>query len=352
MTDLLALTSDLIAMPSESFQEAAIVDWMEGELRAVPGLEVTRVGDNVVARTTLGRAERVVLAGHVDTVPENDGNGTPRIEGDTLWGLGASDMKGGVAVMFDLARTVADPGVDVTWVFYAREEVAAEHSGLEELVQARPDLLVGDLAILGEPTGAALEAGCQGTLRAQVTLTGARAHTARPWMGRNAIHRLGPLLDAVAAVPTRRPVLAGCEFREALQAVMVDGGVAGNVVPDRVVLTLNHRFAPDRTPDEAVAFVRSVVEPFLEEGDAFTVVDVAPAATPAADQPRLARIVDRHGLEVRAKLGWTDVARFASLGIPAANLGPGDPTLAHTRDEWVDRASLDTCHAVLLDLIS
>ncbi len=351
MTDLLALTAELVAMPSESFAEAAIAGWLEDELRAVPGLEVTRVGDNVVARTQLGRAQRVVLAGHTDTVPEAQGNGRVRIEGDTLWGLGASDMKSGLAVMLDLARTVTEPSVDVTWIFYAREEVAAEHSGLEELVRERPDLLAADLAILGEPTLAAVEAGCQGTLRVEVRLAGVRSHSARPWMGRNAIHRLGPLLVAVAAAPTRRPVLAGCEFREALQAVRVEGGVASNVVPDLAVVTLNHRFAPDRSVEEAVGWVRSVVDPFLEDGDEVEVVDAAPGGAPAADHPLLARVVEAHGMEVRAKLGWTDVARFSALGIPAANIGPGEPTLAHTVDERVERAPLDATHAALLDLI-
>jgi len=352
VADLLALTAELVDMPSESFQEAAIVAWLEAELRAVDGLEVTRVGDNLVARTTLGRDERVVLAGHTDTVPENDGNGRARIEGDTLWGLGAADMKSGLAVMLDLARTVRDPAVDVTYVFYAREEVAAGHSGLGELARERPDLLAGDLAILGEGSRGGVEAGCQGTLRMEVRLVGVRSHTARPWMGRNAIHRLGPLLDAVAAVPERRPVLDGCEFREALQAVRVEGGVAGNVVPDRAVLTLNHRFAPDRSEEEAAAFVRSVVEPFLEDGDEVEVVDSAPAAPPAVDHPRLARVIADQGLEVRSKLGWTDVARFAALGVPAVNIGPGDPSLAHTVDERVERAPLEACHAALTALVT
>jgi len=338
-------------MPSESFEEAALVGWLEDELRAVPGLEVTRIGDNLVARTNLGRAERVVLAGHTDTVPEADGNGRARIEGDTLWGLGAADMKSGLAVMLDLARTVPEPGADVTYVFYAREEVAAEHSGLGELARERPDLLAGDLAILGEGSPAGVEAGCQGTLRVEVRLAGVRSHSARPWMGRNAIHRLGPVLDAVAAVPERRPVLAGCEFREALQAVKVEGGVAGNVVPDLAVVTLNHRFAPDRTEEEAAAWVRSVVGPFLEDGDEVVLVDSAPAAAPAVDHPRLARVIADHGMEVRSKLGWTDVARFSALGVPAVNIGPGDPALAHTVDERVERAPLEATHAALLALI-
>ncbi|CAN5716363.1 succinyl-diaminopimelate desuccinylase [soil metagenome] len=352
MTDLLALTAELVDMASESFDEAALADRIEADLRAVDGLEVTRVGDNVVARTDLDRGTRVVLAGHIDTVPAVGGNDRARIEGDTLWGVGSTDMKSGLAVMFHLARTVADPAVDVTWVFYAREEVAAVHSGLAELAEARPELLVGDLAILGEPTDATIEAGCQGTLRAEVTLVGARSHTARPWMGRNAVHRLGDILTAVAAVPERRPVLAGCEYREALQAVHVEGGVAGNVVPDRAVLTLNHRFAPDRSLEQATAHVRSVVAPFLEDGDSFEVVDAALPAVPAVDHPLLARVIADHGLEVRAKLGWTDVALFSALGVPAANLGPGDATLAHTPDERVSREPIERCHAVLADLIT
>ena len=351
MADLLALTAELVDVASESFAEGPLADRIEGELRAVPGLEVTRVGDNVVARTTLGRPTRVVLAGHTDTVPAVGGNDRARVDGDVLHGVGAADMKAGLAVMLDLARTVAEPAVDVTWVFYAREEVAAAHSGLVELTRERPDLLAGDLALIGEPTDGTVEAGCQGTLRVEVALAGARSHSARPWMGRNAVHRLGPLLTAVAAVPERRPVLAGCEYREALQAVGVEGGVAGNVVPDRAVLTLNHRFAPDRTVEEATAHVREVVAPFLEEGDAFEVVDVAPAAAPAVDHPLLARVIAAHDLEVRAKLGWTDVARFAELGVPAANLGPGDSTLAHTPGEHVARAPIEACRAVLADLI-
>lgn len=351
MTDLLALTAELVDVASESFDEGRLTDWIETELRAVDGLDVTRVGDNLVARTLLGRPARVVLAGHTDTVPAVGDNGRARIEDDILWGVGSTDMKAGLAVMLELARTVAAPAVDVTWVFYAREEVAAAHSGLAELAEARPDLLAGDLAILGEPTEATVEAGCQGTLRAEVTLGGVRSHPARPWMGRNAVHRLAGVLDAVVALPERRPVLAGCEYREALQAVKVEGGVAGNVVPDRAVLTLNHRFAPDRDVEAASAHVRAVVAPFLEEGDSFEVVDAAPAALPAIDHPLLARVIADHGLEVRAKLGWTDVARFAALGVPAVNLGPGDATLAHAPDERVSRGPLERCHEVLRDLI-
>ncbi len=302
--DLLARTAALVAIPSVSHEEAALTDHLESALRSLPHLEVERVGANLVARTNLGRATRLVLAGHTDTVPVN-GNAEARIEGDTLWGLGSADMKGGLAVMVALAEAVPDPAVDVTYVFYAGEEVAAEHNGLAHLARDRPDLLAGDLAILGE------------------------------------------LLRLVEGFDERRPVIQGCEYREALQAVVVAGGVAANVVPDEATVTLNRRFAPDRTEAEAADEVRALLAAVLDDGDELVVVDSAPAAAPGLDNPILRALVDDHQLAVTAKLGWTDVARFAALGIPACNLGPGDPTLAHTADEHVDRASLERAYGVL-----
>lgn len=349
-TDLLALTAELVAVPSVSRAEGPLVDELARQLEAVPWLDVTRVGDNLVARTELGRPLRLVLAGHTDTVPP-EGDHEVRVEGDRCTGVGSADMKSGLAVMLEAARTIAEPAVDVTYVFYAREEIAASESGLAEVFAQRPDLLAGDVALLGEPTDGVLEAGCQGTMRVVVTFAGARAHTARPWMGRNAVHRLAGVLADLAAYEERRPVLTGCEYREALQAVRVEGGVAGNVVPDHAVLTLNHRFAPDRSPAEAEAHVRSVLAPHLEEGDTVEVVDLAPAAWPALDHELLAALVERNGLEVRAKLGWTDVARFAEHGIPAANFGPGDATLAHTAGEYVDRAPIERVWAAVRDLL-
>jgi succinyl-diaminopimelate desuccinylase len=348
--DLLALTAGLVDIASESHAEQAITDHLEGELRALDHLEVERVGDNLVARTQLGRPTRVVLAGHTDTVPAN-GNAAARIDGDVLWGLGASDMKGGVAVHLALARALAEPAVDVTYVFYAGEEVAAEHNGLGHLVRDRPDLVAGDVALLGEPTGGELEAGCQGTMRLEVRLRGQRAHTASPWTGRNAVHRLGALLREVDAFPERRPVIDGCEYREALSAVFVEGGVAANVVPDLATVTLNRRFAPDRTKDEARAEIEALLAPVLEDGDEVELVDVAEGARPGLDHPVLQRLVGHHGLRVSAKLGWTDVARFAQLGIPACNLGPGDALLAHQAGERVTRAALDRTYEVLLEVL-
>jgi succinyl-diaminopimelate desuccinylase len=350
VTDLLALTAELVDIPSLSHDERAIADHLEAALAPVPWLQVERHQHNVVARTDLGRPHRLILAGHTDTVPAN-GNDRARVDGDTLHGLGASDMKSGVAVLLELARTVEAPACDVTYVFYATEEVEAEHNGLGVLFRDRPDLMVGDVAILGEPTDATIEAGCQGTLRLGVHLRGRRAHTARPWMGVNAIHRLGPVLAAIEGFDARRPVVDGCEYREALQAVRVEGGVAGNVVPDAATIVVNHRFAPDRDATEAEQAVREALAPALEEGDAVELLDAAASAAPGLGHPLLAGLVARNRLTVRAKLGWTDVARFAANGVPAVNFGPGDPTLAHTREERVDRAPIVATHAALADLL-
>jgi succinyl-diaminopimelate desuccinylase len=347
VTDLLALTAELVAIPSVSGDETALADRVEAELRASAWLEVVRVGDNLVARSP-GRGRRVVLAGHLDTVPAN-GNCIPRVAGDTLWGLGSADMKGGLAVMLALAAEAEAPPLPVTFAFYVAEEIAREHNGLLQIEAADPDLLAGDVAILGEPTGAVVEAGCQGSLSVEVTVGGARAHTARPWRGINALHRLGPLLDRVACWQERRPVIDGCEYREALQAVRAEAGVASNVVPDSATLTLNHRFSPDRDAEQALAALLGYLTPVLdpEAGDSTALLGAAPGALPGLGEPLLAALVDVTGAAPRAKLGWTDVAFFSERGIPAANFGPGDPEVAHTADEAVTRADLDAAHRSL-----
>ena len=349
MTDWLAAVAELVDIPSVSHHETAIADHLERRLRKISWLDVERVGDNVVARTSAGRAQRLVLAGHTDTVPAN-GNDRARLDGDVLWGLGSADMKSGLAVFLDLAESVPEPAVDVTYVFYVCEEVARQHNGLSHLFAQRPELLSCDAAVLGEPTGARIEAGCQGAMRLALDVVGERAHSARPWMGRNAIHRLGPVLDRVAAYRERRPVLDGCEYREALQAVGVEGGVAGNVVPDKARLILNHRFAPDRSATDAEAHVLDVVGP-LEDGDSLTVLDAAGGARPSLDHPLLAALVARTGEPPRAKLGWTDVAFFAEQGIPATNFGPGDPNVAHAAGERVERSEVEAVHAALFALL-
>jgi succinyl-diaminopimelate desuccinylase len=350
--DLLALSAALVDIPSVSHDEAAIADRIEALLKAAPWLQIDRVANSVVARTQLGRGQRVLLAGHLDTVPPN-GNQGARIEGDMLWGLGAADMKGGLAVLCDLAANEPDPVMDVTYVLYECEEVDQRHNGLTLLRAERPDLLQADAAILAEPTGGRVEAGCQGTVRVAVTLTGERAHTARPWMGVNAVHRLAPLLTIVAGYEDRRPVIDGCEFRESLQSVGVDGSVAPNVVPDRARLVLNHRFAPDRDVDGALAWLRDLLAPALDtvRGDTIEVESVSHPAPPALDHPLLAGLVERSGVAPRAKLGWTDVAFFSALGVPATNFGPGDPVLAHTATERVARGELDLAYGALRSLL-
>ncbi len=350
MLDLLDLTAELVDIRSESHDEGRITDHLERLIATgAPWLELTRIGENLVARTTGTGRHRLVLAGHTDTVPVND-NLPSRRDGDVLHGCGTSDMKSGLAVMVALALQVPEPALDVTYVFYEAEEVAAAHNGLGRLFRERPDLVAGDVALLGEPTDGAIEAGCQGTLRVEVVLTGERAHTARPWMGRNAIHRAGEVLQRLVAYGERRPVIDGCEYREALQAVRIEGGVAGNVVPDRCTLVINHRFAPDRTPSEAEAHVREVIGA-LDDGDTFALTDLSNGAAPSLTHPVLAALIARNDLPVRAKLGWTDVARFAAHGIPAANFGPGDATLAHTRQEHVARGPIEQTYAALADVL-
>lgn len=353
MTDLLAATVDLMALPSVSGEEAAIAETVHEALAACSWLDVERVGDNVVARSALGRDQRLVLAGHLDTVPPNE-NAQPRVDGDTVWGVGASDMKGGLAVMLDVATTTQAPAVDVTWCFYAREEISRDQSGLVELWQGRPDLLAGDAAILGEPTCALVEAGCQGTMRVRLTLRGVRAHTARPFTGRNAVHRLAAILERVADWPPRHVVLDGCTYVEQLQAVAVEGGVAANVVPDEARLTLNHRYAPDRDAAQAEAFLHELLDPLLEldEVDSWEMLDAGDGAPPSLGHPLLKSLVEQSGAPPRAKVGWTDVASFWAHGVPAANFGPGDPLLAHHPDERVTRAQLERARDVLVALIS
>ena len=351
MNNLLEVTADLVNRPSVSFNEAEFVDWLQSELLTLDHLETTRIGDNLIARTNLGRSERVIFAGHTDTVVPI-GNQTARIEGDTVWGVGASDMKGGLAVFLELARNVPEPTKDITYVFYAREEVAMVHSGINEIIEQRPDLLDGDCAFLGEPTAASLEAGCQGTMSFVLTLSGARAHTARPWMGRNAIHRLAPILFELEAFKVRTPTIGGCTFCESIQAVDISGGIAGNVVPESAVLRIHYRYAPDRTPAQAEGFVKNLLEPYLEPADTVEIIDRSPACLPNMDHPIFVDLAKKGNLEVKAKLGWTDVARFTGLGVPAVNFGPGDSLVAHSADEHCLGKNLDSTYQALFDLVS
>jgi succinyl-diaminopimelate desuccinylase len=328
-TDVVTLTEQLVDIESVSRNEQAIADAVERALTALGHLEVTRRGNTVVARTLLDRGERVVLAGHLDTVPVND-NLPARRDESRLHGLGACDMKGGVAVALRLAATMPVTNRDVTYLFYDCEEVEAERNGLQLLSQSRPDLLQADFAILMEPSDGVVEAGCQGTLRVDVTTRGRRAHSARSWTGVNAIHGAAEVLARLDAYEPRRPVIDGLEYHEGLNAVFISGGVAGNVLPDVCTVSVNHRFAPDRSVDEAHRHVREVFDGYDVE-----LSDAAPAAMPGLSVPAAAAFVEAVGGTANPKFGWTDVARFSGLGIPAVNFGPGDPHLAHRQDEFV-----------------
>ena len=331
------LTASLVDIESVSRAEKPLADAIEAALRGLPHLTLHRDGDALVARTGLGRPQRVILAGHIDTVPVA-ANLPSRVERGLLYGCGSADMKSGVAVQLRLAASVPEPTRDVTYVFYDCEEVEAERNGMLRLSRQRPELLAGDFAVLMEPTACAVEGGCQGTLRAEISATGKRAHSARSWLGRNAIHAAGDILGVLRGYPARQPEVDGLTYREGLSAVGVRGGVAQNVIPDECVVTVNYRFAPDRSPAQAEAHVREVFD-----GWDVTVTDVAGGARPGLADPAAVAFVTAIGGVPRAKLGWTDVARFDALGVPAVNYGPGNPEAAHTVGEHVALSEITEC---------
>jgi len=359
--DVALLTAAIMDIESVSGNETALADAVESALRTVPQLQLVRDGDSVIARTELGRPERVILAGHLDTVPlpvTEGARGTVPSSWDSgvpgegvLYGRGATDMKGGVAVQLALAATMFDDGAepkrDVTFVFYDHEEVEAVKSGLGRLVRNHGGLLDGDFAILLEPTHGTVEGGCNGTSRFEATTVGEAAHSARAWMGSNAIHAAAPILARLAAYEPQTINVDGLDYRESLNAVKINGGTAGNVIPDRCVVEINYRFAPDKSPDQAEAHVRELLE-------GFDVVrtDAAAGARPGLNHPAAASFVAAVGAEPKPKYGWTDVARFSELGIPAVNFGPGDPLLAHKDNEHVDADAIRECLRALRSWLS
>jgi succinyl-diaminopimelate desuccinylase len=341
-TDPVDLTAALVDIPSVSGDEDALTGAVADALRAqAPHLEVIRDGNVVLARTNGDRPSRVLLAGHLDTVPIA-GNLPSHRDNGLLYGCGTSDMKAGDAMILHLASTVADPAYELTCVFYDCEEIEAERNGLGRIEREHPDWLRADLAVLAEPTDGKVEAGCQGTLRAVITTTGRRAHSARSWLGDNAIHAAGDVLARLGRYQPRQVDIDGCVYREGLQAVRVSGGVAGNVVPDVCDVTVNFRFAPDRTVEAATEHVRAVFD-----GLELIVTDSAPGALPGLDAPAARGFLASTGAVPVAKYGWTDVSRFAALGIPAINFGPGDPNLAHTREEHVNPVNITRCTSLL-----
>ena len=370
LTDALSLTRQMIDIPSVSGQEGPLADAVEAALRSagfgsVPALEILRDGDAVCARTLLSLPQRVVLAGHLDTVPIADnvpGRTEIRDGVEVVWGRGSVDMLGGCAAALALACE-AGPLIaagahaaltsDVTWIFYDHEEVASHLNGLGRLQRNHPRWLAGDLALLGEPTAAHVEGGCNGTLRVIARFPGRAAHSARAWMGSNAIHAMAPVIERIADYGNPVELVDGLEFRESLSVVRVEGGIANNVIPEAASMTVNYRFAPSKRADDALEWVRSL----FEDTDAtIEVDDLCEGARPGADSPvaeRFLAVARRVAAEagaelgLAAKVGWTDVARFTQVGVPAMNFGPGDPLLAHTRDEHAPVSDIVRVHRTL-----
>lgn len=335
----LDLTRAICDIPSVSGEEGPLADAIEQAVSAFDHLEVIRHGNTVVARTALGRPQRVAIAGHIDTVPINDNLPTRDVDIDGvphLWGRGTVDMKAGTAVQLKLAAELVSPSVDITWMWYDNEEVEASKNGLALLAAVRPDLFVADFAILGEPSNGEVEGGCNGTMRAIVRTSGVRAHAARAWVGENAIHRAAPVLARLAEYRAREVPVDGLLYRESMSAVRISGGVAGNVIPDACEVEVNYRFAPNKTAADAEAHIRNLLAGFEVE-----ITDAAEGARPGLDAPIATQFVEAVGAQPRPKYGWTDVARFSAMGIPAVNYGPGDPHLAHHDEERVPVAQID-----------
>ena len=349
-SDVVDLLSAIVDIESVSGDERLLADDVEEALRACAHLEVVRLGNNVVARTTLGRPERVIVAGHLDTVPlaDNLPSQIRTVDGEVrMYGRGTCDMKAGVAVALSLAAELEAPSRDVTWIFYDNEEVEASRNGLNTLERERPDLMDADFAVLGEPSNARVEGGCQGTLRFAITLTGVAAHAARAWRGVNAIHEAADVLNRLGMYLPRKVLVDGLEYIEGLNAVRIEGGIAGNVIPDRCTIEVNFRFAPDRSQAQAERFVREYFE-----GYDLVLKDSAPAARPGLDRPLAQDFLRAVGSEPTPKYGWTDVARFSARGVPAVNFGPGDPLKAHQDDEYCALDSVRTVRAALAAWLS
>ena len=347
--DVVKLLHALIDVESVSGNETQIADLVEQSLQPFGQLKVLRDGNVIVARTELDRSERVVIAGHLDTVPiagnlpswtTHDSAGK-----EIIWGRGACDMKGGVAVQLSAAAALVRPRRDVTWVFYDNEEVEESRNGLGRIAREHPEYLEGSFAVLCEPTNARIEGGCQGTMLLTVELAGVAAHSARGWMGHNAIHDAGPVLQRLSSHQTQQIEVDGLTYREGLNAVRISGGIVGNVIPDRCVIDVNYRFAPDKSPAEAKDYVRQVLD-----GYPVRILDVAAGARPGLDQPAAAEFLRAVGGQATAKLGWTDVARFSAMGIPAVNFGPGDPTKAHADDEFCPADDVVACRDALVEV--
>ncbi|WEV74263.1 succinyl-diaminopimelate desuccinylase [Bifidobacterium sp. ESL0798] len=375
------LFEELMGSYSVSDDETALADEVEAFFREQSHLTVHRLGDTVVASTSLGRGQRVVLAGHLDTVPVIDNfpplwlePGDKRIRDDVasanpgqrvMFGRGATDMKASDAVMLYLAATMTAPKYDLTYVFYDHEEVVAEKNGLGKVARAHPDWIQGDFAIIGEPTDCGIEGGCNGTMRFDVVTHGVAAHSARAWMGENAIHKAAEVLGRLAAYVPQDVEVDGLTYREGVNATLISGGKGTNVIPDECRIHVNYRFAPDKDLPAAKALMMGTdagaemgngehrATGGMFEGFDIEMKDESPSARPGMDAPLARSLADlveqKTGLAPQAKLGWTDVARFSSIGVPAVNLGAGSPLLAHKADEQIPESQLVLLTDILED---
>lgn len=358
------LSAALVDIYSESHHEKVIADALEPALRSIANVEVTRRGNTIVARTQKQLGDRVILAGHIDTVPPADNlPSNRRVDAETgeelLCGLGSVDMKSGAACYIHAFATLANSpelNRDLTLVLYECEEIATKYNGLHALVRTDPHVLEGSLALLGEPSNAQIEAGCQGTLRIKVTAHGARAHSARSWLGDNALHKLARVISRVADYQPLDVDIDGLTYKEGLNAVVAHSGVATNTIPDEAWAFVNFRFAPNRTVDEALAHTFDVLgvgtPETPAEGFSLYIDDTASGALPGLDQPAAQALVRATGGNVHPKYGWTDVACFTQLGIPAVNFGPGDPGLAHTKDERCPIRDIESVSTQLLSFLT
>jgi succinyl-diaminopimelate desuccinylase len=297
---------------------------------------VRRIGDSLVVPLTRGTGgPRVALAGHLDVV-RTDHEGPPRVDGDRVFGPGSSDMKSGLALLLDLVEGERIDGVDLTLVFYAREEGPFADNELGPVLEAEPALSAVDLAVCLEPSDNKLSLGASGSLHAEVVFEGKTAHSARPWQGDNAIHKAGAFLTELSRLEPEEVVVDGLLYRAVTSATLADGGRGRNVVPDRFKLNVNHRFPPGRSPEQAQEDLRALV------GDRarVTFTDVSPSALPFASHPLVVALRESGVAAVEPKQAWTDVARFAALGVPAVNFGPGDNAQAHQRNESTSAAAL------------
>jgi len=331
---LVATTLQLVEVSSPTGDERELCDIVEARLRTMPDLIVERVGDSVAAHRPWTGRPKVALVGHLDTVPKSEGQEPTRVEGDRLYGLGASDMKAGDAVMLGLLELVesSDLVYDLCIILYDAEEGPYDESGLGPLFDALDWVKSVDLAFCLEPSDNVVQVGCVGSFHAKLTVKGRACHSARPWQGENAIHKSGALMSLLGSLEPKVVNVAGHNFSEVISATVVNGGRARNVIPDSCTFNINFRFAPGRSEEEAFSELVDLVGDLAE----VELLDSCPSGSVVSNSPLFDRFLSLTGAEVTAKQAWTDVARFAQIGVDAVNYGPGISSQAHQATEYVD----------------